>query len=85
MGRHGGALKIAVTAPPMDGRANQAVVKAIAELLGVPASDVSLVAGHTSRQKRLFARGIDVRDARLRVAAALNDTSVDQAMSPDEL
>lgn len=47
-----GLVKVAVTAPPEDGRANDALRDAVAELLGVRASAVALVAGATSREKR---------------------------------
>ncbi|MGD0060312.1 MAG: DUF167 domain-containing protein [Verrucomicrobiia bacterium] len=46
-----GALKVYVTAPPEDGRANEAVVNAIAEWLGVKRRDVEIVRGATSRNK----------------------------------
>jgi hypothetical protein len=42
---------VAVKEPPVEGKANAAVAKALAEHLGVPASRVRLVSGHTSRQK----------------------------------
>lgn len=54
-GRHDGslgpALVIAVNAPPVDGRATEAVRRALAEALGVPASSVSLRSGATGRDK----------------------------------
>ena len=65
VGRHGDALKIAVTAAPVAGRANKAVMKALAELLGISARDVSLVGGQSARRKRLFVKGIDGQTARL--------------------
>ena len=73
VGHHGGALKIAVAPPPDGGRANQAVVQALAQLLGVPRADVMVVAGHTSRRKTVFARGIGVPDARFKIEAALTE------------
>jgi uncharacterized protein len=52
VGLHGGALKVKVTAPPLDDRANGAVAALLAEVLGVPVRDVSLVGGRTARNKR---------------------------------
>lgn len=59
-GLHDGALRLRVTAPPVDGAANAAVVKLLGELLGVPKSRVTIVAGQASRRKRVR---IDVMDA----------------------
>ena len=50
---HDGRLKIAVTAPPVDGEANAAVVELLARRLGVARGDVSVVAGASSRRKTL--------------------------------
>lgn len=71
VGAHDRALKIAVAARPVDGRANEAVVKVMAGVFGIPASDVSVVAGHTARRKRLFAKSISPNEARSRIRAAL--------------
>jgi len=46
-----GSLKVYVTAPPEDGRANEAVVETIAQWLGVKRRDVEIVRGATSRHK----------------------------------
>ncbi|MGA2603217.1 MAG: DUF167 domain-containing protein [Verrucomicrobiia bacterium] len=46
-----GSLKVYVTAPPEDGRANEAVVQVIADWLGVKRRDVEIVRGATSRNK----------------------------------
>jgi uncharacterized protein (TIGR00251 family) len=46
-----GSLKVYVTAPPEDGRANEAVIETIAEWLGVRRRDVEIVRGATSRNK----------------------------------
>lgn len=51
LGEHGDRLKIRISAPPVDGKANAAVVKAVAGWLSCPASAVSLAVGQTSRQK----------------------------------
>jgi uncharacterized protein (TIGR00251 family) len=50
---HDGRLKIAVTAPPVDGEANAAVVELLARRLGIARGDVSVVAGASSRRKTL--------------------------------
>lgn len=75
VGRHGDALKMAVAAPPVGGRANEAVVKAIAEVLGVDAGDVTLASGEASRRKRLFVKGVEEKAAQIAFDAALADSS----------
>lgn len=59
VGRHGDALKVRVAAPPVDGRANRAVLELLAALLDVPASSITLVAGTGARRKRLRISGVD--------------------------
>jgi len=59
-GEHGGRLKVAITAPPLDGRANEALATWLAEQLGLPRRQVSLVAGPRSRDKTLRASGVSV-------------------------
>jgi len=58
---HDGRLKIAVTAPPVDGEANAAVIELVARQLGIARSAVAVVAGASSRRKTLR---IDVAEAR---------------------
>jgi uncharacterized protein (TIGR00251 family) len=53
MGLHDGLLKIAVTSPPVDGKANRAVVKFLAKYLKISKCDVVLRAGLHSRRKIL--------------------------------
>ncbi len=53
-----GRLKVRVTAPPLAGRANQALVKLLARTLSVPSRDVCIVRGETSRTKVVVVRGI---------------------------
>jgi len=50
-GRHGDALKIRLAAPPVDGKANAALLEFIADALGLPKAAVKLKSGHTSRRK----------------------------------
>lgn len=56
-GRHGDALKIRLAAPPVDGKANEALVKFVAEALKLPKSAVNLKNGQTSRRKVLEVQG----------------------------
>ena len=48
-----GRLKIQITAPPVDGQANKAIVQFLAKQLGVKKKDVTLVSGETGRRKRV--------------------------------
>ncbi len=56
-GRHGEALKIRLAAPPVDGKANEALIKFVAQTLGLPKAAVRLKSGQTSRQKVLAVEG----------------------------
>jgi len=56
--RHDGRIKIAVTAPPVDGEANAAVIELVASALGVPRRAVEVVAGASSRRKTLRVTGV---------------------------
>jgi len=62
-GLHGDELKVAVTAPPVDSAANEAVVELLAEILGLPRRSVSLVRGQTSRHKVFRLDGITAESA----------------------
>ena len=53
VGEHGGRLKLAVPAPPLEGRANAAVIELLAQRLGLARRAVALVAGESSRDKRV--------------------------------
>jgi uncharacterized protein (TIGR00251 family) len=67
VGEHAGVLKLAVPAPPERGKANQALVELLAELLGVRKSQVELVGGATSHEKRFLIHGETVEGLRARV------------------
>ena len=71
VGRHGGALKVRVAAPPERGRANDACVALVAETLGVAPAQVELVSGPSSRAKRVRVTGVEADHVRRLLAAAL--------------
>jgi uncharacterized protein (TIGR00251 family) len=55
---HDNRLKVAVTAPPVDGEANAAVIEAIAKALGVARGAVEVIAGASSRRKTVRVTGV---------------------------
>jgi uncharacterized protein (TIGR00251 family) len=56
-GIHAGAVKISLTTPPVDGRANEALIEFVADLLRVPRARVAILSGATSRMKLLRITG----------------------------
>lgn len=66
-GEIGNALKIALTAPPVEGRANQACIEFLAKFLKVPRSSVTIAAGETSRNKVIHIAGISADELRQRL------------------
>jgi uncharacterized protein (TIGR00251 family) len=66
VGERAGAVVIRVTAPPVDGRANDALCRLIAKAAGVAPSRVGVVRGQASRDKLVRVEGVD--DAALRSA-----------------
>ena len=58
VGVHGDALKVRLTAPPVEGRANEALVVLLAKRLGVRKSQVEIVTGATSRRKLIRVIGL---------------------------
>ncbi len=63
-----GALKLALTAPPVDGKANQACVEFLANLLSVPRSSITIASGLTSRRKVIRVSGVTAEEVRKRFA-----------------
>jgi uncharacterized protein (TIGR00251 family) len=59
----GGGLKIRLTAPPVDGAANEALVRFLADSFSLPISQVEIVTGHTSRDKIIRITGIGQEQA----------------------
>ena len=63
-GTIGDALKLSLTAPPVDGKANAAVIDFFAKLFAVPKSSVTIAAGETSRSKVVAIRGMTAARAK---------------------
>ena len=61
-GEVGDALKLALTAPPVDGKANAACIEFFANLLKVPRSSVTIAAGQTSRNKVIRVTGLSAKE-----------------------
>ena len=70
MGRHGDAWKVRVTAPPEGGRANDAVVRLLAEMLRLPRRDIAIVSGASGREKIVSLAGIGPDETERRLASA---------------
>ena len=69
LGEQAGSLKVAVTAPPEDGRANAALVEVLKDWLGVKRSQVELIAGQTNRNKVFLIRGMTTDALTARIAS----------------
>lgn len=72
-GYHGDLLKVALTAPPVEGAANEALVRFLADALDVPPSTVCVISGQTSREKAVEFRGLDLATASDRLTALLSE------------
>jgi len=66
-GELGDALKLSLTAPPVDGRANEACIEFLADLLDVPRSSVTIASGDTSRNKVIRVAGVTADEIRRRI------------------
>ena len=62
-GLHGDAVKLCITSPPVDGKANAAVILFLAKLFKIPKAAVTLASGEASRDKRLILAGISTAQA----------------------
>jgi uncharacterized protein (TIGR00251 family) len=72
-GEHNGALKVAVTQVAEHGKANQALIEALAEGLDLNRSQIELLSGASQRQKRFVIQDITLHELAQRIAAALAD------------
>jgi uncharacterized protein len=67
VGRHGDGWKVRVAAPPEGGRANEAVLDLLARELDLPRRSLSIVSGHTAREKIVLLEGIDQAEGERRL------------------
>jgi uncharacterized protein (TIGR00251 family) len=57
-GLHGDALKVRLQAPPVEGKANQALIRFLSEALNIPRSQLSIASGETGRNKAVLITGL---------------------------
>jgi uncharacterized protein (TIGR00251 family) len=63
------ALKLRITAPPVEGKANSECVRMVAELFGVKRTQVAIISGHTSRTKTVAVEGVKAKEIAALIAA----------------
>jgi uncharacterized protein (TIGR00251 family) len=80
---HGGALRVAVSAPPEDGKANDAITRLLAEAFGLRRSTIHLIAGKTSRSKMFLFEAMTVAELSSLLTAILNPPSSENGPTPD--
>jgi uncharacterized protein (TIGR00251 family) len=73
VGAHGDALKVAVSAPAADGRANAALAEVLSDWLGLKRSQVELASGRTTRNKVFLIRGITAEELTGLIASRLGE------------
>lgn len=69
VGEHGAALKVRLAAPPVDGKANTALLAYLSGILDIPANALELLSGASSRSKRVKAVGISAEAVSQRLGA----------------
>lgn len=72
VGLHGDALKLRLSAPPVDGKANDALIAFLAARLDIPKSRLALVSGQTSRRKCVAVSDADVAEVERRLQSQTN-------------
>jgi uncharacterized protein (TIGR00251 family) len=70
-GVHDGALKVSLTTPPTDGRANEALIAFLAERLRLPRARIALVSGASSRSKTVRITGLNAEEVQARLSPDL--------------
>ena len=73
-GIHAGALQVAVTQAPEKGKANKAIIEVLAGKLGLRKSQIELLSGETSSQKRFLVRAIAMNELSARIADTISAT-----------
>ncbi len=67
VGEHGDAIKLRIAAPPVEGEANREVIRFLAKILGVSASQLHVVSGETGRRKVIEVNGVSAEFVRTRL------------------
>ena len=70
-GELGDAIKVSITAPPVDGKANEACIELFADLLKVPRSSVTIASGQNSQHKVIRVNGISAQELRQRLVVTM--------------
>ncbi len=85
VGIHGDALKVRLAAPPLEGRANQALLTLLAERLGVERGRLAVISGTTARRKRVRFEGVDPIAFQARLRLVLEGGKVDRDERPPDV
>ena len=75
VGLHDGCLKLAISSPPVDDKANKAIIAFLADFFHLPSKEIRLCAGHKSRRKQLTVGSLGEEDLRQRINASLAETT----------
>lgn len=70
-GEHSGQLKVSVTQAPEKGKANAAIIEVLADALDLKRSQIALLSGETSSQKKFLVTGIAIEELQSRIAATI--------------
>lgn len=73
LGERQGLLQVAIAAPPSEGRANEELLRLLAQVLGVARSRLDLVRGTAARIKQVVVRGVEAHEAAARLGLAVGD------------
>jgi hypothetical protein len=73
-GLHDGSLKLALTAPPVEGQANRQVISYLAKLFRVPKSAIAITGGEQGRTKRLRVAGVSLSEAAAILGSLLGES-----------
>ena len=71
VGTHAGALKVAVSAVPENGKATAAIVELLADKLRIARADIQLLSGATNRHKQFLVSGVELVELEQRILSAL--------------
>lgn len=74
-GRRGDALLVRLAAPPVDGAANDALIELLSDAFRRPKRDVTILSGHSTRDKRVVIAGLSDDEGSARLSAILNSAA----------